>query len=241
MGEEIVPSDQSRIKELANFIYFLLGKAFEEQIKTIEEQGKKQGEAFEVLKPDAQKLTIKDAIPENALSEEAKNELNKIKEIEKMINRWILVYRTNQYTYCFKNFWTINTLGSDICNGEITLKEADKDQSDLLVELLNFKSKIKPQNPEEQHKKYILKDLYALFDCKKRVLDAFDSGMLPIKIEGTGFSDKVLDKSNLKISPKQMLQRLPIALAQVNACNMSEKLLNEIRQIIFFASSKRNH
>ena len=87
MDEEIVPSDQSRIKELANFIYFLLGKAFEEQIKTIEEQGKKQGEAFEVLKPDAQKLTIKDAIPENALSEEAKNELNKIKEIEKTINR----------------------------------------------------------------------------------------------------------------------------------------------------------
>ena len=52
MGEEIVSSDQSRIKELANFIYFLLGKAFEEQIKTIEEQGKKQGEDFEVLKPD---------------------------------------------------------------------------------------------------------------------------------------------------------------------------------------------
>ena len=32
--------------------------------------------------------------------------------------------------------------------------------------------------------------------------------------------------------PKQMLQRLPIALAQVKAGNNSESLLNEIRQSI---------
>ena len=38
----------------------------------------------------------------------------------------------------------------------------------------------------------------------------------------------------IKIStPKQMLQRLPIALAQVKAGNTSENLLNEIRQIIY--------
>ena len=34
------------------------------------------------------------------------------------------------------------------------------------------------------------------------------------------------------LTPKQMLQRLPIALAQVKAGNNSENLLNEIRQII---------
>ena len=32
---------------------------------------------------------------------------------------------------------------------------------------------------------------------------------------------------------KQILQRLPIALAQVDASNNSESLLNEIRQIIY--------
>ena len=38
----------------------------------------------------------------------------------------------------------------------------------------------------------------------------------------------------LKIfTPKQMLQRLPIALAQVKASNNSESLLNEIRQIVY--------
>ena len=42
------------------------------------------------------------------------------------------------------------------------------------------------------------------------------------------------DNSKLKIlTPKQMFQRLPTALAQVKAGNNSEKLLNEIRQIIY--------
>ena len=46
---------------------------------------------------------------------------------------------------------------------------------------------------------------------------------------------KVSDYSNLKIlSPKEMLQRLPIALAQVKAGKTYGKLLNEMRQIIDF-------
>ena len=36
------------------------------------------------------------------------------------------------------------------------------------------------------------------------------------------------------LTPKQMIQRLPIALAQVKADNNSENLLNEIRQIVYF-------
>ena len=36
-GEEILPSDQSRMIEQPKFIYSSLGKAFEKQIKTIEE------------------------------------------------------------------------------------------------------------------------------------------------------------------------------------------------------------
>ena len=35
------------------------------------------------------------------------------------------------------------------------------------------------------------------------------------------------------LSPQQMLQRLPIALAQVKVGNTSEDLLNKIRQIIY--------
>ena len=35
------------------------------------------------------------------------------------------------------------------------------------------------------------------------------------------------------LTPKQMLERLPIALAKVKAGNNSESLLNEIRQIVY--------
>ena len=55
-----------------------------------------------------------------------------------------------------------------------------------------------------------------------------------MQIQGTGFSDKVSDNYNLKmLTPKQMLQRLPIAHAQVKTVNTSENLLIEIRQIIY--------
>ena len=94
-GEEILTSDQSRIIEQPKFTYSPLGKAFEKQTKTIAEQGKKQVEALGVLKPNTQKLTIKHAIPENTLTAEVKNELNKIKEIEKTVDRENLVYKTN--------------------------------------------------------------------------------------------------------------------------------------------------
>ena len=54
-----------------------------------------------------------------------------------------------------KFFRTINTFGRDIYSGTITLKEADKDQIILLVEIMNFKNKIKPQNPEKKEKEKI--------------------------------------------------------------------------------------
>ena len=39
-GEEILPSNQQQIIQPAKFAYSLLGKAFEKQAKTIEDQGK---------------------------------------------------------------------------------------------------------------------------------------------------------------------------------------------------------
>ena len=39
-GEDILPSNQQQIIEQARFTYSPLGKAFEKQIKTIEDQGK---------------------------------------------------------------------------------------------------------------------------------------------------------------------------------------------------------
>ena len=57
-GEEILPSNKKQIIEQAKFSYPPLGKAFEKQTKTIENQGKKQVDALEPS--DKQLPSIKD-------------------------------------------------------------------------------------------------------------------------------------------------------------------------------------
>ena len=48
------------------------------------------------------------------------------------------------------------------------------------------------------------------------------------------FNQRKQQGGGLKIlTPNQMLSRLPIALAQLNAGNNSEKLKNEIRQLLY--------
>ena len=77
-GEEILPSDQSRITEQAKFIYSPIAKAFKKQIKTIEEQGKEQVQALKDLKPEEnQELdSIEGLFPKN------KNEIDEIQKWE---------------------------------------------------------------------------------------------------------------------------------------------------------------
>ena len=62
-GEDILPSNQQQIIEQAKFTYSPLGKAFEKQIKTIEDQGKKQVDALESLKPKEQTKSIEEIFP----------------------------------------------------------------------------------------------------------------------------------------------------------------------------------
>ena len=45
--------------------------------------------------------------------------------------------------------------------------------------------------------------------------------------------DKIAGKGMKVMTPRQMLQRLPIAMAQVKAGNNCETLLNEIRQMLY--------
>ena len=47
------------------------------------------------------------------------------------------------------------------------------------------------------------------------------------------FNKQQKGKGNEILATKQMLRRLPITLPQIKAGNTSEKMLNEIRQIIF--------
>ena len=59
-GEDILPSNQQQIIEQSKFTYSPLGKAFDKQIKTIDDHGKKQVEALENLKLKDETKPIKD-------------------------------------------------------------------------------------------------------------------------------------------------------------------------------------
>ena len=69
-----------------------------------------------------------------------------------------------------------------------------------------------------------------LYKARKNIINNFNgysSVVSEAKLEATkGTGLKI-------ITPKQMFQKLPIALAQVKAGNNTENLLNKIRQIVY--------
>ena len=74
---------------------------------------------------------------------------------------------------------------------------------------------------------YNIQILYNARNETIKFYDDYSSIMSEAKYRATkGKGPKIL-------TLKQMLQRLPIALAQVKAGNNSESLLNEIRQIVY--------
>ena len=145
--ENILPVNHQQIIEQARFTYSPLGKAFEKQINTIKDQGEKPVKALKSIK----KLSAGDAIPNRAFTiDEAREELNKIKEIEKNVDREKLFYKSNKDTNHFKDFRAIRTFREDIYEGKTTFDEADEYQSDLADRINDF---IKKTNPHTEEKK----------------------------------------------------------------------------------------
>ena len=80
---------------------------------------------------------------------------------------------------------------------------------------MNLKKKTKPHDPDKkQEKQDVLKNLYNFFEGRERVLNAFDSRIFSIKIKGSGYLESKPSKFKI-LTPKEMVHRLPIALAQI--------------------------
>ena len=127
-------------------------------------------------------------IPNDALNnDEAKKELDKIKEIEKSVDREKFTYKTDEYTYSFKNFLTIKTFGRDIYEGKITIKEADECQTDFFIKILNFRKNTRPRSQEKiQEKETVLKNLYNFFEGREKTLGGFESKIFLTKSSTAG-------------------------------------------------------
>ena len=172
---------------------------------------------------------IRDFISKERLNSELINEIEKIKEEEeRKADRSKMVYKASNEAYDFRKFKTIRFFGDEIRNNIINMNFANDEQNQLLRYINTHKSKTKPHSPESRKvKEDVLISAKALLKGREMVFKAFESGIF-IKPEE---SRKV---KGLKIlTHKQMLQRLPIALAEIKADNNSESLLNEIRQIVY--------
>ena len=126
-GEEILPSNQQQIIQQAKFTYSPLGKAFEKQTKTIEDQGKKQVEALANLKP-------KETKPKETKPIEAKpyeysnyflNGLAKTRESSEPIdyNDLIYYYKGNSAPKNFVEYKGPMHIFKRIHNGDISLED----------------------------------------------------------------------------------------------------------------------
>ena len=171
-GEDILPSSNQQIIEQARLTYSPLGKAFDKQIKTIEDQGKKQVDALNTLNLIImKKLQIKNEniIPKSAsASDEAKEEINRILKVEKNVDREKLVYDSGKYTYDFRMFNTIRTFGGDLYEGKITLEEADEDQSDLTDMINEFTKETRPRNSGKKQEKKPLQKACIIFSMQEK-------------------------------------------------------------------------
>ena len=168
------------------------------------------------------------------LNPEIINEIKRIEEIEKQVDRIRMVYKGANETYDFRNFKTIRAFGNEIRNNVIDMKTADIDQASLLSHINDFIKKTKPQDPEKRTlRSDVLNSVSVLVKGREMVLTAFKSGIFQVSKESQE-DEGVNEGEQIKIlTPNQMLKRLPIALAQVKAGNNSESLLNEIRQIVY--------
>ena len=225
-GEEIFPSNKKQIKEQAKFTYSPLGKTFEKQTKPIEDQGEKDVDALKNLKLKDQRKSIEGIFPKDHESDEIKNNLHQIKRYKNRVIRDTLFYESSKQVYDFKVFKIIRSFGDSIYNHKIEIRKANQEQADLLEYILSFNNKTKPRSNEDKNlKNDVFHSARILYESRELVLKAFKNELLPLKsTKGTGLK---------KLTPKQMLKRLPITLAQVKVGNNSENLLNEIRQIVY--------
>ena len=233
-GEEILPPNQQQIIEQAKFSYSPLGKAFEKQTKTIEDQGEKQIKAIQdnkrqLINDDDYKDKLLISKEREIFKDIYDKRLDKIEELNKKIDynnlKYVVVSSDDEYS--FDKLKDPIAFLDDIKKGKISLKEAKDQQQDYF----NYLNIIRRGNKNANQRK-ALANINIHFNARNSAIKFIEDYSLMI-LEAKKLA-KEQEGTGLKIlTPNQMLKRLPIALAQIKAGNNSKSLLNEIRQIAY--------
>ena len=135
-GEEILPSNQQQIIEQAKLTYYPLGKAFEKQIKTIENQWEKQikaiqdqGHAKKIKNYDYNDKDSPSILKQKEIFNKlADKKLKEITELDKKVNLDYLVYRYKGRSpdENFDKYDNAIDLFNKIQDGDIELTNAKK-------------------------------------------------------------------------------------------------------------------
>ena len=157
-GEEILPSNHQQIIEQAKFTYAPLGKAFEKQTKTIEDQGKKQIKAIQnkdfsksiekaKFDSDDDLAILRQKELYNELTEEKKTE---IKNLDNSVDKDKLIYKYkgNISDVDFSEYYGAIDLINKIKDGNVSLKQAINNQHDLKLKLAEVKKETQKGSQE---------------------------------------------------------------------------------------------
>ena len=116
-----------------------------------------------------------------------------------------------------------------IKNNEIKFSEIKNKQNNFLKKLNEVKIGKKAIEQKET-----IDNFEKFYKSREEVINFFRDYIERLSDANYNSKNSETKGKGLKIlTPKQMLQRLPIVLAQVKAGNNSEILLNEIRQIVY--------
>ena len=191
-GEDTLPSTQQQIIEQTKLTYSPLGKAFDKQIKTIEDRGKKQVDALNTLKSD-NKITIKkytydpNDTPFISKQKEIFNKLvdkrlEKITDLDKNVNRDDLICRYKGRLTDTKFAEFDNALGiiNKIRDGKNNLSAVKNNQENFKSYLGEIKKGAK-KSKEQKNRIYNIEVLYKARDEAIKFYDDYSLMMLEAK------------------------------------------------------------
>ena len=127
----------------------------------------------------------------------------------------------------FYEYMDSKELFNAIENSQIKVSETKNKQNEFLNKLSTIE--ISKKTPEQKEVIKILKNFTILM---KKLLIFLETMLKCYRMQITMLNKMRLREKDL-LTPKQMIQRLSIALAKLKAGNNSENSLNEIRQIIY--------
>ena len=136
----------------------------------------------------------------------------------------LIYFKNNTAAKDFNDFENDIELFRKIKSGEMMLENRKELQNIFKINL----NKISKGRLKSEEQKSALENIKLLYESRQTVIKSLND----YSSIASETKYKIKYGEGLKmLTPKQMLQRLPIALAQVQGGNTSENLLNEIRQI----------